>query len=152
MPFYVLDGFTVGVCSGVEVGVVQGGATRMLLEVLLLCIASTTKSFLFENVTNSILTITFFIYVQDYFSAIFSHARYQFSIKTKLVSQRCPYLNLNLYKFTNKYIEIFHIFCSRGPKIQSIGGSGRLSHPRQMISCCPTTRLASFRSTGTRAR
>jgi hypothetical protein len=42
-----------GMCSGVEVGVVQGGATRMLLEVLLLCIASTTKSFLFENVTNS---------------------------------------------------------------------------------------------------
>ncbi len=59
-----------GMCSGVEVGVVQGGATRMLLEVLLLCIASTTKSFQFENVTNSILTITFFICVQDYFCAI----------------------------------------------------------------------------------
>ncbi len=43
-----------GMCSGVEVGVVQGGATRMLLEVLLLCIASTTKSFLFENVGNEL--------------------------------------------------------------------------------------------------
>jgi hypothetical protein len=37
----------VGVCSGVEVGVVQGGATRMLLEVY------SIKSFLFENVTKS---------------------------------------------------------------------------------------------------